>query len=120
MPRGRPRKEFEASRQNEGESISKMEGVRRALAKLGIDAKPLVIKAFLKEQFDIDMEPNMISNYKSTLKSTGKSAIIQQPRANVGGGKVGAFSLDEIQAVKEVADRIGADKLRKLAEVLTT
>jgi len=120
VPRGRPRKGLEASRQSEGANISKMEGVRRALAKLGGDAKPLDIKAFLKEEFGIDMEPNMISNYKSTLKSTGKSALIQQPRGNVGAGKAGGFSLEEIQAVKEVADRIGPDKLRKLAEVLTT
>jgi len=29
-----------------------------------------------------------------------------------------AFSLEDIKVVKEVADRIGADKLRPLAQVL--
>ena len=56
--------------------ISKMEAVRRALAQLGDDAKPQQIHSFLKSNFRIDMEPNLISNYKSTLsrKAAGQSA----------------------------------------------
>jgi len=99
-----------------------MEGVRRALADLGSDAKPLEIKAFLKREFGINMEPNMISNYKSMIKSGGnKSGLIRRPRGGMAPairGANGGFSIEEIQAVKEVADRIGADKVRQLAAVL--
>jgi ABC-type phosphate/phosphonate transport system substrate-binding protein len=102
------------------QGISKMEGVRRALAELGSEAKPLEIKSYLKREFGINMEPNMISNYKSMIKSGGnKSALIRRPKSAAGvRGANGGFSLEEIQAVKEVADRIGADKVRQLAAVL--
>src|SRR5258708_39507410 len=104
------------------QGISKMEGVRRALAELGSEAKPLEIKAFLKREFGITMEPNMISNYKSMIKSGGsKSALIRRPgRPAAGAARSanGGFTIADIQAVKEIADRIGADKVRQLAAVL--
>jgi hypothetical protein len=107
MPQGRPR--------NQGE-ISKLEGVRRSLASLGSDAKPLAIQAHLKKEFGIKMEPNRISNYKSLFRSEGnKSAIVRRTAAS---SDAGSFTLADIQAVKEVADRMGADKVRQLSEVL--
>ncbi len=112
MPRG----------QAGGQGISKMEGVRRAMHQLGGDAKPLEIKIYLKREFGIDMEPNMISNYKSMIKSGGtKSALIRRGRpagSTAGRGSNGGFSLEEIQEVQDVAERIGPDKVRQLAAVL--
>jgi len=94
-----------------------MEGVRRTLATLGSDAKPKAIQAHLKKEFGIKMEPNVISNYKSTIRSGGnKSAVIGRPAATK---SAEGFTLAEIQAVKEVADKIGADKVRQLAGVLS-
>jgi hypothetical protein len=104
-----------------GEKISKMEAVRQSLSELGADAKPLEIKDHLKSRFGITMEPNMISNYKSMIKSGGsKSSLIRRPRGRPAsaGAAGGGFSIEDIQAVKEVADRIGADKVMKLAAVL--
>ncbi len=93
-----------------------MEGVRRTLDQLGNDAKPQEIRTHLKREFGIDMETNMISNYKSMIKSGGnKSGLIRRPRGSSGAG---GFSIEDIQAVKEIADRIGADKVRQLASVL--
>jgi hypothetical protein len=69
------------------------------------------------------MSTNMISNYKSVLakKAAGQSAVIRQPRASTREPQadIGGFSLQELHAVKQVADRIGADKVRQLAEVLS-
>jgi hypothetical protein len=66
------------------------------------------------------MEPQNISNYKSTLKAAEKNASVRQPDAKPAADTAaGGFSLEEIQAVKEVADRIGAEKVRQLAEVLS-
>jgi len=108
MPQSQPRNES---------GISKMEGVRRTLATLGSDAKPKAIQAHLKKEFGIKMEPNVISNYKSTIRSGGnKSAVIGRPAATK---SAEGFTLAEIQAVKEVADKIGADKVRQLAGVLS-
>jgi hypothetical protein len=107
MPSGRPRNQA---------GLSKMEGVRRTLASLGNEAMPKAIQTHLEKAFGILMEPNMISNYKSMLRSEGnKSGLIRRPAAPK---EPEGFSLADIQAVKEVADRIGADKVRQLASVL--
>jgi hypothetical protein len=107
------------SNKADGHGITKMEAVRRALAELGPDAMPLRIKDYLKQHFRIDMDPQNISNYKSTLKTAEKNAPSRQPSAKPAATLSGGFSLEEIQAVKKVADRIGAEKVRQLAEVLS-
>jgi hypothetical protein len=115
MPRGRPRKHhpMQEGRDN-GSRMSKMDAVRQTLAELGSDAKPLEIKEHLRSRYSISMEPGMISNYKSTIKSGGKSSLIRRPK----GAHLGDFSIEDIQAVKAVADRIGAEKVKQLAHVL--
>jgi len=112
MPRGIPRNK---------EGISKMEGVRQTLAKLGNDAMPLEIQKHLKSEFGIDMDTSMISNYKSALKSAGKSAIIRRPAARRAAATMSTsagISIDDIRAVKAVIERVGADKVLQLAQVL--
>jgi hypothetical protein len=100
--------------------MTKMEAVRRALAELGNDAMPLEIRKLIKSKLGIDMDPNMISSYKSSLtkKVTGQSAVIRKPGGRTAAA-TGGFSLEDIQAVKEVVARVGADKVRELAEVLS-
>jgi len=113
MPRGIPNKTAA-----NGAGISKFEAVRRALKELGSDAKPLEIKDYIKKQFGIEMDSQNVSNYKSTLKAKSRRG----PKHRAGSTPVtaqGGFSLEDIQAVKEVADRIGPDKVRQLAEVLS-
>jgi hypothetical protein len=113
MPRGIPK-----NRTN-GPTMTKTEAVKRALAELGQDAKPLELQKHIKTQFGIHMEPQHISNYKSTLKGAGKSALIRKPvRKLAPAAPAGGISLDDIRAVKQVIDKIGADKVRQLAEVL--
>lgn len=96
--------------------ISKMEAVRRALNRLGADAKPLVMKPYIEKEFGIVMDANMISSYKSAISRKGAS----QSRLNRRGGRGtvgGELSVEDIQAVKDLAERIGADKVRELAEL---
>jgi hypothetical protein len=112
MPRGMPKNRANGA-------ISKMEGVRRALAELGKEAAPKEIHEFLKSKFGITMDPAMISNYKSSLKSAGKTAMSRKPgRPASTVSTTGGITLDDVRAVKEVVDKIGADKVRQLAEVL--
>jgi len=110
------------SKPTDGETgISKLEGVRRALAKFGEDAKPQDIQRFLKESFGIEMGTVLISNYKSHLsrKAAGKSAVIRKPSARTAAASVSpGFTLDEIQTVRQVVEQIGADKVQQLASVL--
>jgi hypothetical protein len=113
MPRGIPNKTAANS-----SGISKFEAVRRALSELGIDAKPLEIKDYIKKQFDIAMDTQNISNYKSALKTKSRRG----PKRRAGSTPLtaaGGFTLQDIQAVKEMADRIGPEKVRQLAEVLS-
>ncbi len=113
MPRSIPK-----NRAN-GATITKMEGVRRALAELGKEAAPKQIQDFLKSKFGINMEPSMISNYKSSLKSAGKTAISRKPgKPAATPSATGGITLEDVRAVKDVVDKIGADKVRQLADVL--
>jgi hypothetical protein len=103
-------------------TISKMEAVRRVLAKSGHDTMPLDIQAQLKKEFNIKMDPTVISTYKSSIlrKGTVKKAAkpgrpaAAAPKPNLGGN----ISFEDIRAVKALADRIGIEKLRQLADVL--
>jgi hypothetical protein len=112
MPRGIPKHK---------PSVNKMDGMRRALAELGNEVANKEIQSFLKSRFGIDMDLPMISNYKSSLKSAGKSAIIRKPEpvlaktTEVGGSGI---TLDDIRIVKDAIDKLGADKVRQLTDVL--
>jgi len=115
MPRGIPKKRQE---QANGAVISKMEAMRRALAKLGNNVKPADYQSFIMAEFSIDMDTNMISNYKSTLLNppAKKSAVIATHK--VAATTASGFSLNELEAVKALTDKMGADKVRQLAQAL--
>ena len=103
-----------------------MEAVRRAVDTLGKKAKPQEILSFIKSNFQVKMEPTLISNYKSSLyrKGAGRSRVIRKPAraaapsAAPSEAAPSGFSIDEIQQVKQVVEKIGADKVQQLAKVL--
>jgi hypothetical protein len=102
---------------------SKMASVRQALSDLGSGAKPQALQEHLKTKLGIDMSTSHISNYKTAiLKKEGKRRRRRGKRtvaAKVGGGRGGSISLADIQAVKALTDRIGAEKVKELAAVLS-
>jgi hypothetical protein len=109
------------------DGISKMEAVRQAIASLGNDVKPPEILKFVKDNYNVKMSYDMASNYKGTAlkqlgikrkrrKSGRKAATTSAPAAN--GHTGGSISLEDIQAVKALADRLGAEKVWQLAKVL--
>jgi hypothetical protein len=113
------------------EAISKMEGVRRALADLGKDAKPLQIKDYLKAKYGIEISTDVISAYKATIaqKAKKKKAAAAKPPAAakpsmqptpapVPTNKTGGFSLEDIQTAKALLARVGAEQLQKLIDLL--
>ena len=102
--------------------MSKMDAMRKALRRMGDDAKPLALQEHIKTRFGIDMSPTVISSYKTyLLKKEGsqskiiRKAVSESPRVTK---SAPAITLEEISAVKALADRIGAEKVKKLAEVL--
>jgi hypothetical protein len=140
MPRGRPRKQAEATTQEpeapgtaqgNGEAISKLEAVRRSLAELGNDTKPLALQDHLRKKYGIDMDPSYISKYKSLVLTTAKKRKVSKPKAAVVAtvvvappvarmpGPTGGISLDDLRALKGLGDRLGADKVCELVGLLS-
>jgi hypothetical protein len=101
--------------------VTKMDAVRGALKKLGRKASPQDIRVFIRSEFNVAMEPTLISNYKSHLLRKARRRgrkMGRQAAAAVPAPATGGFSLDDIQAVREVIEQIGANKVQELAAVL--
>lgn len=102
---------------------SKLDAVRLLIAESS-DIMPLEITEQLKRRFKMKMNASTASNYKRiALRERGnkKNAGPKgRPAAHapVKASSVGGISIADIQAVKELAERLGAEKLRQLAEVL--
>lgn len=105
------------------EKVSKMEAMRRALKKKGADAKAVDYQSYIKEEFGMEMTTGMVSNYKSTILKSEKASGSTQPKATAATALTettptpdysDAFKYTEIMAVKDVVDRLGAEKVKKL------
>jgi len=128
MPRGIPNKKPE---ETNGQKISKMEAMRRAIGEKGAEAKPLDLQPYLKSKFGIEMNTDLISNYKGLVlkelaekgavtapsKAQVKPAATPAPKAQA--KLASGFSLDELEAVKALSDKIGAEKVKQLAHALS-
>jgi hypothetical protein len=114
-------------------ALNKMEAVKRALAKLGDDAPPLDIQAYVKRYYKIDMTTDHVSNYKGKIlrekaggdkaKAKGKPAAkapAAKPTASPAAASAGTrgISLKDIEAVKGLVGRVGPDQLRSLVDLL--
>jgi hypothetical protein len=132
----------------EGSPMTKLEAVKRAMARMGRNAKPLAIKDYLKSQFNIEISADVASNYKKQLKKAKKgakaaaaksAALTRQtakaplapkpqasvmpiatpaPRAESPKPTAGGVSLQDLLAVKDLVSRVGAENLRTLVELL--
>ena len=87
--------------------------VETALNEKGWDAGPQDLQPFIKEKFGADLPANVISNYKSVLKRAGGKAT---------GGKRGrkpGAQFSDLEAVRGLVTRLGADQVKKLVDVAT-
>lgn len=100
-----------------GESQADM--VRVALGELGPKAKPQAIQDFIKERFGREVTKGIISNYKSTMKKKGLIPGRRGPgrpaKAAAAGGTV---RIDDLEAVRGLVSRIGAEQVVRLVKVL--
>jgi hypothetical protein len=125
---------FEPQDRKKGKRINKLQCVREALGELGNDAQPKDNQDFLKCRFNLDMTTKFISTYKGTVlrEAARKSGIIRQPAARVSSpapappkaspkvvGTNGGISVEDIRAVKGLVEKIGAEAVKELAEVLS-
>src|SRR5262249_37531317 len=112
--------------------ITKQEAVRRAVAALGKTASAKDIQKHVKEAFGFDMTITHIYNAKSKIRAKGKKKA-QKPKekqpaaaagplvqaARVARQPAGGISLEDLEAVKGLLGRVGADNLKALADLLT-
>jgi hypothetical protein len=104
---------------------SKLDAMRQAVAKLGKDAPLADLLTFIKQTFGITLERGLAYNYKSLVSNpTAAKPKGKKPgrkpgkKAAANGRNAVAITLEDIQAVKALADRIGAEKVAQLAKVL--
>lgn len=108
---------------SKGETLSKMEAVRRVLKDRGNEAMPLDIQSILQKEYRIKMNTGTISNYKNTiLKERKKPSQPKAPRAWTAKASPvessDEITMSDIEAVKKLVDSMGADKVKALAKVL--
>lgn len=111
--------------------ISKKEAVRQALSALGMDAPRVEVQNFIKDHFKLDISPNHISSCKSDIQLEKKPKKAAQPKAaeskapsakkdqsSHSAAAIG-IRLEDIESVKKLVERVGADSLKKLIGMLT-
>jgi hypothetical protein len=114
MPRGKAN-----GAAKNGVGGNKMEAVRQAIGALGKKAKPKKLHEHILGAFKLDISPNMISSYKSTiLKSRGKKGKKHAPKAN-GAAVSASLRIEDVQTVKDLATRLGVKGLNELVALLT-
>jgi hypothetical protein len=118
-----------------GKPATKIEAVRRAIADKGRGIKPLQICEYLKQKWDIDISPDVASNYKkaylrgSKKKKKRKGARKQpvaaaqetpsQPRPAATSKAVAAdFRVEDVRTLRDMAARMGATKLCSLVDAM--
>lgn len=101
-----------AKSRGDGEkSVSQVKMVQKALEELGKDAKPLALQENIKTNFGKDLPTSIISNYKSVLKRKGGSS----GRGRRSGG--GSLDFGDLETVRNLVSRLGADHVKKLVDV---
>jgi len=109
------------------ETISKLDAMRQAVAKLGKDAPLADLLKTIKQDFGINLDRALAYNYKSLVSSKPATGKLKGRKPGPKPKTVAAaidvtdgtsITLEDIRAVKALADRIGAEKVKDLAAVL--
>jgi hypothetical protein len=108
--------------------ITKKDAVRQALSKLGKDASRPEIQKFVLDNYGHQMTLDHISTYKGEIKREkghAKKAVTMQPAAAKQESKkpptrspAHGISLTDIETVKSLLGRVGANSLKKLIDVM--
>jgi hypothetical protein len=109
---------------------NQMEAVRQAMGVLGMDASPTAIHEHLKREMKLDVSPNQISSYKSTIrkkaglkgrrrKKKGRLPVeAVAPASPPAAPEADGISIKELRALKTMAERLGAGRFREVVEFI--
>jgi hypothetical protein len=124
-----------ASRRAPAGGISKAEAVRRALADLGPDAKPTQLHGHIRTRYGLEMSLDHISVEKrkallrmagerkpaaaepSTQPSAARTAGAPGPHARAA-SEANGIALDDLATVKALVERVGANTLQQVIEMM--
>ncbi len=97
---------------------TKREAVKMGLMELGVDAKPPALHELILKKWGMDISNNHISSYKSGLKQElgGGKGHGKRP-GRPPGPRDAALQIKDIQTIKELVNRLGADRVRELISV---
>ncbi len=104
--------------------INKTDCVREALTELGSEARAKEICAYILKTHGFEMSEKMASTYRATILRKGlhtpkkRGPVANRPAIVTRMVASGGMDLEEIRAVKELADRLGAAKVLSLLDVL--
>ena len=99
------------------EKVTQIEMVRTAIDELGPDAKPQPMQAFIKDRFDTELAPNIISNYKSVLKRKGGGMVGGGGGAGGKRGRKSGAQFSDLETIRGLVTRLGAEQVKKLVDV---
>ncbi len=109
---------------------NKTEAVKRALRRLGMDAMPADIAKWVRKKYGIDMDKSHVSTVKSNLLRQLREQEGEVPAAPVyspvqeeepmPGADTEMLSIAELLLIKELVRRIGAERLRDLADLFSS
>jgi hypothetical protein len=90
---------------------SQMGMVRVALQEMGGDPKPLEMQSHIKSKFNVELPPNIISNYKSQIKRKNGTA-------GPGRGRRAGLQVEDFETIRGLVRRLGAEQVKRLVEVV--
>ena len=106
--------------------MTKKEAVRQALIALGKDAPRPELHQFIKDHYNLDVALDHISSCKGEIQreKSPKKSVAAKPAAAKSApaatqhAKGHGISLEDIESVKGLVERVGADSLKKLIAML--
>jgi hypothetical protein len=109
-------------------SMTKVEAVRRALKALGRDATPAKLQPYINQTFGIQMTPAHVTTCKGVIlrrkkKPGPKPKVPPEPLVQVAATPAKApkngITLEDLQSVKVLIGRVGANQLKSLIDLLS-
>jgi hypothetical protein len=124
----------EAAPTRKKKKVTKLEAVRRTLAKMGNEAKPSKMQGYIKKRFGIEMTTDHISTYKGDISrkaarlAAGENAAPGKPKVRKAapakaptekGNGTSAVMLEDVLKLRDLVERVGPDHLRTLIDVMS-
>jgi len=95
---------------------SMMSMVRESLQDLGGNPSPLEIQGHIKTKYNREVPTQIISNYKSVIRSKGGAGGTGRRRGRPPGG--GGLRVEHFEAIRTLVRQLGADQVKRLVDVV--